>query len=112
MRGYAVDRIALHRDLWEKSDRLHRIEIYQKELASKMEVTQATMSLVVKDLTEEGRIKKISARQRNVGVYLVRDPASFEHQFDPYRVVGFNDLERCKLCGSFYEMGKHLPQRA
>lgn len=112
MRGHAVDRVAVHMALWDKSDRQHKIEIYQKELAQKMSITQATMSLVIKDLSEEGRIKKIASRPRNVGVYVVRDPADFEHEFDAYSVTGFENLERCRLCGFLQGMGKHLPPRA
>ena len=111
-RGKTIDRVALHCDLWSKSDRLNRIEIYQKELAQTLGVTQATMSLIIKDLVEDGRVRKIASKPRNVGIYVVRDPAQFEHTFDGQAIFGFPNLERGKLCGALFAGGPHSPRTA
>lgn len=105
-----VDRYDLHDHLWDKADRFGRCLIYQKELASELDITQATMSLIVKELTESGRIKKIAAKQRNIGIYVVRDPTQFEHRFEPIEIPGMNVM-RCKRCGDLEQVGFHLDTR-
>lgn len=106
-RGHTIDRVQLHCTLYERADRFGKLEIYQKALAEQLQVTQATMSLIIKELVQEGRIKKVASRPQNVGVYVIRPPAAFEHEFDPYHVPGI-DIERCKLCGGILEGGPHL----
>lgn len=102
-----VDRYELHQRFWDEADRLGRCLIYQKELAAQLDVTQATMSIIIGELVDEGRIKKISAKQRNIGVYLIRDPILFPHAFDPVSIPGL-DVVRCRKCGDLYPVGRHL----
>lgn len=106
MRGRAIDRLALHEELWKRADHFGKLEIYQKLLAEELGVTQATMSLIIKDLVGDGRIKKVSAKKRNVGTYVVRDPTLFEHEFEPVHVPGIN-VERCARCGDLEQVGRH-----
>lgn len=107
MRGHAVSRPDLHQLLWSRSDRFGRVEVYQKELAEEIGVTQATMSLVMKDLVETGRVKKIAAKRRNVGIYTIRDPKSYPHPFEGQTVPGVG-IERCKVCGDLLQVGPHV----
>lgn len=105
-RGVYLNRIELHKYLFSLADRTGKLEIYQKTLAEKMKVTRPSMSLIMKDLTESGRIKKISSRSNNVGVYVIRDPSTFEHKFVPQK--GRSRFpSRCQECGEFESFGKH-----
>lgn len=109
-RGKAVNRLDFHVELFKLVDRTGKLEIYQTALAKKLDVTQATMSHLIRDLVADGRITKIGARPHNVGLYFVRDPKTFEHKFDGYEVPGIG-VERCSFCGAMYEGGPHAPRR-
>jgi DNA-binding Lrp family transcriptional regulator len=111
-KGLTIDRIELHRYLWMQATRNGRVEIYQKSLAEKIGVTQATMSLIIKDLKESGRIRKISSKANNVGIYAVRDPAMFEHEFDPTEPTVAANVFRCGVCGEFEDHELHYPPQA
>lgn len=81
-------------------------------LAGKVGVTQATMSLIIKDLKDVGRIRKIAAKANNVGVYVVRDPAGFEHEFEPTEPTVVPDVFRCGVCGEFKDYELHTAPQA
>lgn len=108
-KGLSVDRVALHRRLWADTDRFGKTEIYQIALAKELDVTKPTMSLIIKDLVTDGRIRKVAARKRNIGIYIVRDPALFDHPFVPVPVPGIG-VDRCEICGDLERVGKHLMQ--
>lgn len=102
-----VDRIELHERLWQDADRLKRVTIHQKQLSEEYGVTHATMNIAVRDLEKQGRIRKVAAKMRNVGIYVVRDPAAFEHEFEGVLTPGVGVL-RCKKCGELEKIGKHI----
>lgn len=77
-RGYVVNRVEVHEYLWSISNSRNKVQVYQKELAEKLGITQATMSYVMRDLSKEGRLKKVAAKANNVGVYVISDPEDFE----------------------------------
>lgn len=108
MRGQAVDRLALHQTLWSRSDRFGKVQILQGDLAKELGITNPTMSNIIKAMSEEGRLKKVAARKRNIGVYQIKDPADFEHVFQPEMVPGI-EVERCKVCGELEKVGQHIP---
>ncbi len=76
-RGVPLSRTELHDELWAARDRSGKVKIYQKQLAIHLGISQSHMSRVITDMEAQGRIKKIGARYRNVGIYLIRDPAEF-----------------------------------
>lgn len=100
-----IDRQALHDMLWEKADRVGKVEIYQTGLAEELGITKPTMSLIIKELTDDGRIRKLFARKANVGVYKVSDPAQFEHEYVPTK-SGL--VEVCQRCGLMEKVGPHI----
>jgi len=79
MQGRKLDREILHEYLWRraKDSHQHLTEVYQTEVAHEFRVTNATMSLAMTDLSQEGRIKKIKAKKNNVGIYCIKDPKEF-----------------------------------
>lgn len=83
-RGVPLDREALHQMLWKAADRSGKLRIFQKQLAVYLGIAPTHMSRVIRDFEEEGRIKKIGSRYRNVGIYAVRDPA----EFTPAKITG------------------------
>lgn len=102
-----VDRLDLHDRLWEESDRWKRIEIHQKKLSEEYGVTHPTMNIAIRDLEKQGRIRRVASKKRNVGIYVVRDPATFEHEFEGVLVPGIG-VERCKRCGELLQIGEHI----
>lgn len=72
-----VDREALHRYLWERANRHHRIRIRQTDLGDALNVTRETVNRVLKEMERGGRVKKVSALPGNVGVYRIFDPDDF-----------------------------------
>lgn len=102
-----IDRLELHERFWQESDRLKRIVIHQKTLSEEYGVTHATMNIAVRELEKQGRIRKVAAKKRNVGIYIVRDPAEFEHEFEPVTVPGIG-VQRCRRCGDLEVVGNHI----
>jgi CRP-like cAMP-binding protein len=54
-----LDRDLLHQYLWQRVDRLGRVTIRQKDLAEGLGVTDATMSLLFKEMVLAGRLRKV-----------------------------------------------------
>lgn len=106
-RGVKIDRVTLHRALWEKADRFGKVEIHQKTLADELGVTNVTVSLIIKELVEEERVRKVAAKKGNVGIYVIKDPTGFAHPFEDYEVPGIG-IHRCLVCGELEQVGQHL----
>lgn len=77
MRGVPLDRMEVHQKIWAARDRRGRVKIYQKQFAEHLGISIYHMSRIIKEFEEQGRLKKIAARYRNVGVYVVSDPVAF-----------------------------------
>lgn len=75
--GTPIDRDAIHRKIWAASDRNHKVKIVQKDFAVFCGIAVTHMSRLIKEFEKDGRLKKVGARYRNVGVYVVRDPDTF-----------------------------------
>lgn len=76
-RGVPINRLAVHTQLWEARDRMGRVKIHQSQFAEHLGISIYQMNRVIRDFEEEGRLKKIAAKYRNVGVYVVTDPVEF-----------------------------------
>lgn len=76
-RGYDIDMVAVHQKLWDRSDRLGRLPLIQKELAVELGVTHFAVNRLFRKLEEEGRIKKLSSHQGNTWTYTIRNPENF-----------------------------------
>lgn len=77
MRGVPLDRKKVHAELWAARDRHGRVKIYQKQFAEHLAISVSHMSRIIQEFEEDGRIKKVGARYRNVGIYAITDPALF-----------------------------------
>lgn len=69
------DRQKLHETLWSRTDSHGKITLVQKDFAKETGIDVFQLCRIIGEFEEEGRMKKIAARYRNVGVYVVRDPA-------------------------------------
>lgn len=76
-RGVPIDRQEVHAKIWAARDKSGRVKIYQKRFAESLHISQYHMSRIIREFEEQGRIKKIAARYRNIGIYVVEDPAMF-----------------------------------
>jgi hypothetical protein len=76
-RGEAIDVDLIHTLLWNRSDRLGRLTVIQKELSLEVGCTHFTMNRVFRGMEAEGRIKKLQGHQGNTWTYLVRNPDLF-----------------------------------
>lgn len=74
----AIDRDGLHRYLWRRSDRLGRLRLVQKELADGLGVTKFTISRIMKEFTDQGRVRSLGRGERSSHTYLVIDPDAWQ----------------------------------
>lgn len=72
-----VDRHALHCTLFARASSRHVLRIHQQHLADELGVTKFTMSRLIRELVEAGRIRKLGAGAKNVSTYVIADPAGF-----------------------------------
>lgn len=75
-----VDRDALHQFLYDRSNSKSQIRINQTELATQLDVTRGTMYRVVKEMLDTGRLRKVEALEKNVGVYQIVNPGLWQAQ--------------------------------
>ena len=78
MRGVPVDRQQLHVKIWEARDKSGKVKIYQKKFAEAQGLSPYHMSRIIRDFEKEGRLRKVGARYRNIGIYVVADPGQFD----------------------------------
>lgn len=70
-----LDRDALHRYLWERAHpNSHRIPVHQGQLADALGVTRGTIVRVLNELVEQGRMRKVDSKDKNVRVLQIIDP--------------------------------------
>lgn len=72
-----LDRNALHRYLYERSNRYHRIKIHQQALADALDVTRGTVTRIIAEFRAEGRLRKVESLPDNIGIYEIADPGGF-----------------------------------
>lgn len=76
-RGKTINRHEIHEYLWENRDRFDQVRIHQKQFADYIGCTSATMCHIIADLTDQGRITKVAAEEKNVGIYRISDPENW-----------------------------------
>jgi hypothetical protein len=65
-----VDRDLLHQYLWHHRDRMNMIPWKTNELATKLGITVYSMSVIYREMTDEGRLKKLGNSK-----YIIIDPS-------------------------------------
>jgi hypothetical protein len=74
-----LDRDALHRYLHDRCDAHGKVKVVQKLLAEQLDVTHYTISRILKEFVQEGRVKKLGKDAHNVSTYIVSDPETWSH---------------------------------
>lgn len=92
--GVPIDRAEIHRKIWKARDRTGKVKIYQKRFAETLGISAPHMSRIIGELIESGRLHKVGARYRNVGVYSVSDPAQFSDPDASLKSVGVGPATR------------------
>lgn len=77
--GQRIDRNAVHRVLYRRADRLHRLKTPAKTLADELGVDYANFTILLHKMADEGRLRRISGVRTGPKVYLVEDPSSWEN---------------------------------
>jgi len=72
MRGRPVDDLEVHALLLERSDRLGRVKVHQRDLAVELGLSHFTVCRVISRLESEGLLRRLRSLERNVGIYAVR----------------------------------------
>lgn len=67
----------MHEFLWKHRGRGNFMSGTQTELAAEFDVTRATMSLIFKEMAEDGRLKRVG------GKFLIFDPELYMWQNTP-----------------------------
>ncbi len=75
--GKPIDRYEIHKKIWDARNRNNKVKIVQKDFAAHCGIAVTHMSRLIKEFERDGRLKKVGARYRNVGIYVVRDPDTF-----------------------------------
>lgn len=69
-----IDREALHRLLWLRTDRRKTIKFKQSVLALEVGVSYAYFSRIVGEMVDQGRLELISIGFQHINTYRVTDP--------------------------------------
>ena len=71
-----IDRHALHEYLFRKADRVGRVTIVGTELGEALGVSKFTISRIMRELQDDGRVYKLSqGKHRNT--FVIRDPVGW-----------------------------------
>lgn len=78
-RGVKLDKDAIHRELWAAAskNRKRQIQIHQRKFADHLGIGHAHLCTILGEFSEQGRIRRVSNRARNVGVYEIANPDEF-----------------------------------
>lgn len=77
-RAASVDRDVLHRILAGRASVTGRLKIHQAELAKELGVTKFTMSRIIHEFLESGRLRKLGSAKGNIATYIIADPDTWQ----------------------------------
>lgn len=72
-----IDRDALHRVIWRRTDRRGAIKFVQNQLALELGISPYHFCRIVAEMCDEGRMRMIATGKHNVRTYQVSDPATW-----------------------------------
>jgi DNA-binding MarR family transcriptional regulator len=75
--GVRIDRDAVHRYLYRRTDRHHRLKLQAKDMAEELGVNYENFTMLLRKMADDGRLRRISGAPNQPKVYLVADPADF-----------------------------------
>lgn len=78
-----IDRPALHRYWWERTDKNGCIEINQSTLAEELGVERGTIRNIVRDMKKAGQIELFEAQKQGRRIWRIYDPDNPGHTKTP-----------------------------
>lgn len=72
-----IDRDALHRVLWRRSDRRGSLKFVQNQLATEIGISPYHFNRILAEMEENGRLRTIAIGKRSIKTYLITDPAEW-----------------------------------
>jgi hypothetical protein len=76
--AHSVDRDGLHRYLFRKSDAHGRIQIGHMQLAELLHVHHSTITKIMREFLEQGRLRKQRVDVGRLTTYIVVDPETWD----------------------------------
>lgn len=76
-RPQTIDRDALHRVLWRRTDRRGSLKFIQNQMASEIGVSPYHFNRILAEMEEVGRLKTIAIGKRSIKTYVITDPAKW-----------------------------------
>jgi DNA-binding MarR family transcriptional regulator len=76
--GTHIDHSAVHRSLFLRADRRDRVLINQTDLAHELGVNKFTMSRIITQMVEAGRMHQITKNKYQRGYFKVTDPQEWQ----------------------------------
>jgi DNA-binding MarR family transcriptional regulator len=73
-RPIKLDRDALHAYLYKRTDHMGRVQIKITDLAGDLGIRRDHLGRIIKEMVNDGRMKKTSSTFHNVGIYTITDP--------------------------------------
>ena len=70
-----IDRDALHRILWRRTDRRGAIKFVQNQMAAELGISPYHFCRIIAEMCEDGRLRQIAVGKHSVRTYLVKEPA-------------------------------------
>mgnify|MGYP001550301512 FL=1 len=78
MKGKPIDHDALHRVLFERTNRRNLIELRQRSLAEEYDWNVGHVGRILKQMVEDGRLRVVSVGLHSMNTYEVIDPLVWE----------------------------------
>lgn len=75
-----IDREALHRYLYRRTDAFGRLKLNVTKLSSDLELSYCNMTVVIAEMTEAGRMRHIGGHRYGTKTYIIADPVTWDKE--------------------------------
>lgn len=69
-----LDEDALHRYLFDETDRFQHVKVHQLELSENLLITNNSMTKILRRMESEGRIRLVSKGRYGQNTYFIKNP--------------------------------------
>lgn len=83
----ALDEDALHKYLYERSDRFHRYRLHQQQLSIDLMIDKESLAHTLRRMEDDGRLRLIKRDVKNMRIYYVTNPEGEDEPADVNRSV-------------------------
>lgn len=87
VQGRRWSRQELHEKLFERADRLGRVQVNLKDFSDETGITYSALSRILDEMVETGRMKVVAGSRFQRKTYFVTDPAEFVPPYKPPIIV-------------------------